>query len=650
MKMQWKRLGSGLLAAGFMLSTLGVGAMAAQSPVEKDETVYAIAGADGSVTETIVSDWLKNTNLEDVLKDSSSLSDIEVVKGDATMSGSGESLSWDTKGGDVYYQGKSSEALPVGVSFTYLLDGKKIAPEDLAGKSGKLTIQIQYTNNEKKTVDVGGTQRTMYVPFLMVTGLLLDSDCISNVEIDHGMVENDGDRTIILGYGLPGLADSLQLSGDFDIPELSDSVTVTADVEDFSLDMTLTMASSDLLNDLDVDTDATADELESSLNELEDAAQQLVDGTAELLDGATELADGSVTLKNGAASLADGAASLDTGIGTLKTGAGTLAGYTLSLQDGTGTLKDGIAAAKEGAASLYTGLADAKTGAGTLQAGLADLKTSLTGLQQLAQTMSSDLDAAYAAGEKVTTARDSAVDELTNSITALETAKTALLAATPDADTTDLDNAIAELQTQITALKGLSAPTKDASVSAVQMKVAGGFVGVLGDKGIGALQAGAGQLVSGADQLLTGAGALQSGLEDALAGAGTLQAGATSLNAGAQILAQGIGQVAAGSASLKAGSKTLYDGTVSLAEGAAALQSGAETLRDGMEEFQADGIEKLCSLYRDNIPALIDRLTALQDLAKDYNSFSGLADGTEGHVKFLIRTEGIGTDTTDESK
>ena len=636
MKMQWKRLGSGLLAAGFLISTLGIGAMAAQSPVEKDETVYAIAGADGSVTETIVSDWLKNTNLEDVLKDSSSLSDIEVVKGDATMSGSGESLSWDTKGGDVYYQGKSTDALPVGVSFTYLLDGKKIAPEDLAGKSGKLTIQIQYTNNEKKTVDVGGTQQTMYVPFLMVTGLLLDSDCISNVEIDHGMVENDGDRTIILGYGLPGLADSLQLSGDFDIPELSDSVTVTADVENFSLDMTLTMASSDLLNDLDVDTDATADELESSLNELEDATQQLVDGTAELLDGATELADG--------------AANLDTGIGTLKAGAGTLAGYTLSLQHGTSTLKDGIAAAKEGAASLYTGLADAKTGAGALQAGLADLKTSMTGLQQLAQTMSSDLDDAYAAGEKITTARDSAVDELTNSVTALETAKTALLAATPDADTTDLDNAIAGLQTQITALKGLSAPTKDASVSAVQMKVAGGFVGVLGEKGIGALQAGAGQLVGGADELLTGAGALQSGLEDALAGAGTLQAGATSLNAGAQSLAQGIGQAAAGSASLKAGAKTLYDGTESLAEGAAALQSGAETLRDGMEEFQADGIEKLCNLYRDNIPALIDRLTALRDLAKDYGSFSGMPDGAEGHVKFLIRTEGIGTDTTDESK
>ena len=143
MKMQWKRLGSGLLAAGFLISTLGIGAMAAQSPVEKDETVYAIAGADGSVTETIVSDWLKNTNLEDVLKDSSSLSEIEVVKGDATMSGSGESLSWDTKGGDVYYQGKSTDALPVGVSFTYLLDGKNIAPEDLAGKSGKLTIQIQ---------------------------------------------------------------------------------------------------------------------------------------------------------------------------------------------------------------------------------------------------------------------------------------------------------------------------------------------------------------------------------------------------------------------------------------------------------------------------------------------------------------------------
>ena len=43
----------------------------------KKETVYIIADADGNIRETIVSDWLKNPEGMDTIKDQTSLTDIE---------------------------------------------------------------------------------------------------------------------------------------------------------------------------------------------------------------------------------------------------------------------------------------------------------------------------------------------------------------------------------------------------------------------------------------------------------------------------------------------------------------------------------------------------------------------------------------------
>ena len=304
MKKQWRRLTGMLLAASFLISSLGVTALAADPQMEKSETVYVITDASGKADEVIVSDWLKNLGGADVLKDSSDLQNIEVVQGDAERSGSGSGLSWTTGGEDVYYQGTSTKALPVGVKFTYKLNGQTVAPEELAGRSGKLTIEIRYTNTQKQTVKINGKNETMYVPFLMATGLIMDSSKAANVEVDHGMVQNDGDRTIVLGYGMPGLSDSLKLDGmadslksmqdeddqkEVEVPEIPDTVTITADVTDFELSMVITVATSDILKDVDLDNPDTREALEDALDELEDAAQQLTDGTKELLEGVEEL-------------------------------------------------------------------------------------------------------------------------------------------------------------------------------------------------------------------------------------------------------------------------------------------------------------------------------------------------------------------------
>ena len=142
---------------------------------EKEETVYVIAGADGSSQKVIVSDWLKNGLGDDSLTDITDLSDIKNVKGDETFAQSGSNLTWDAAGNDIYYQGTSTKKLPVEVKITYTLDGAEVNPDSLAGKSGHVVIRFDYTNNEKTTATIDGKQEEIYIPFLAMSGMMLDT-------------------------------------------------------------------------------------------------------------------------------------------------------------------------------------------------------------------------------------------------------------------------------------------------------------------------------------------------------------------------------------------------------------------------------------------------------------------------------------------
>ena len=118
--------------------------------VSKEETVYVNANADGSEDQITVSNWLKNAGTEKNLKDESELKDIKNVKGDEEFTQSGNKLTWQTDGEDIYYQGTTTKEPPVSVKFTYYLDGKEIKPDDLAGKSGKLKIKVDLQTTQRQ--------------------------------------------------------------------------------------------------------------------------------------------------------------------------------------------------------------------------------------------------------------------------------------------------------------------------------------------------------------------------------------------------------------------------------------------------------------------------------------------------------------------
>ena len=60
-----------------------------EDEITKDETVYVLAGADGSVKKIIVSDWIKNALKASSFADTTELSNIENVKGDESYTLSG---------------------------------------------------------------------------------------------------------------------------------------------------------------------------------------------------------------------------------------------------------------------------------------------------------------------------------------------------------------------------------------------------------------------------------------------------------------------------------------------------------------------------------------------------------------------------------
>ena len=367
--------------------------------VYKEETVYVNADATGNSDEVTVSDWLKNSgSVSGNLTDESILKEIKNVKGDETFTENGDQLTWNTAGEDIYYQGTTDKELPVSVKLTYFLDGKEVKPDELKGKSGHLKIQVQYTNNEKKTVTVDGKEEEVYTPFVMMTGMILPNETFSNVTIDNGKVISDGSRNIVVGFGMPGLKDSLDLDEETTKEAEDKGVTIPenfemeADVTDFTMSSTFTVALTDLLDDMDMDNIIDVDSLKDSLNELEDAELELVSGSGTLADGASTLADG-------VSSYTAGADELNAGIQKYLGSNGELNGSVTEYVNGVGKVVKGVKDYTSGTNALANGVTSYVVGEQKIAAGAAQLSQLSKGLEQVQTAVDTLSKAADGKGE-----------------------------------------------------------------------------------------------------------------------------------------------------------------------------------------------------------------------------------------------------------
>ena len=585
------------LAAGCAMPAFAAG----KSSFSKSETVYAVMNGDGSIKSTTVSEHLYSASGLANVTDKTTLTDIQNTESDAEFTQNGEELVWNTNDTDVYYKGNTDKALPIDVKVTYALDGQEAALEDIIGKSGHLTVTVNLKNNETGTVNVNGKDRTIVTPLITAVGVILGGDA-ANVTAEHGMIESAAKSSVAAFVTLPGVKDSLSglLPDEVDSIEdyLQDTVTVEADVEDFTCPqvMVACATSTAALGTDNVFDLSSINDLTDGINQLNDAMSQLMDGASQLVDGTSQLANGVLALLDGANTLNNGAAALDDGLGQLTNGLDTLSANNAALNAGAQQVADGVLASanktlKEG------GLIDEDMTWSNYEAVIDNIltmndKTLAAGRKKMVRTI----------WEQAPSFKDSQLDlALYLSATKTNHDLEAALKLMQNFDASMLTGAL-EMVT--------NADAKNTAKAELKYQVEN-------------------------SQDMADVRALKTSLSQ-------IQFFVSSVNqytAGVQTAADGAHSAKDGSAQLAAGTKTLYDGVNTLNTGAGQLNDGAGRLNDGLNQFNEEGISKLTgALDQDQLHGLKTVLDEMTDRLNDYTSFAGAPDDAESSVKFVYKT------------
>ena len=652
----------------------------------KDETVYVIAGQDGSVKKIIVSDWLKNVTGSGELVDRSELTDIEEVKGEkehANSIGGGNSRVWDAEGNDIYYQGNIEKELPVTMKISYKLDGKDISPEELKGRSGELVICYEYENRRFEMKVIDGQEEKIYVPFAMLTGMMLDNDVFTNVEVSNGKIVNDGDRTFVIGFALPGLRENLGLENG-KMAEIADRFEIRAHVEDYEPAMAVTVATNELFNKINTENLDSFGELSDSMGELTSAVGQLIDGSSQLYDGLNTLLEKSGELANGIDALAAGSAQLKDGAAQADVGAGQLAEGAAMLSAGLNTLKNNNDAINGGAKQVFESLlATAQT-----QLAAAGIEVPEMTIENYAQVLdgvmnSLDEEAVYAKAQAAVRAaveekRDYIEAQVTEAVRAEveaqverqieEQIKAAMEAQSELAGPLDMVESEANgvekdaqgeandthgnagsmpSADEIKALKEKIVQEKMASddikaliaantAAQIEKAIADNMASDEVKAKLAAASEGAAKIAA-LKASLDNYNTFYMGVVAYTSGVAQVAAGAVDLKDGAAQLKDGTAALSNGSTALNAGITTIQDNMPALTDGVKQLKDGAGALYDGMNEFNEKGIEKLVEAVDGDIAGLVERVKAVAEVSKNYRSFSGLSDEMNGEVKFIYR-------------
>lgn len=633
-----KRIAALVLAGVMVFSGAESVAFAADTDdavsVDKVESVYVDAKANGTVKKIQVTDVLKNQGKSGDLKDYSELTDIQNKEGEETyQQASDGSITWQNLGEDITYEGKSDKELPVTVKVRYYLDGKEKKAKEMAGVSGKVKIRFEYTNQTSEKVDVDGKNYTVPVPFTVISAMMLPTDTFSNVKVKNGKVIEQNGQSVVIGMGFPGFADGLKLASYEPTKEveLPDYVEMTADVKNFKLDFTASVVTSGMFGEIDEDDLKDAEDLPESMAKLTDASSELADGTKTLADGLAEMQSYMGEYTSGVSAVNDGVTALNQAMEQLTDNSGSLTAGAKQISDGLGTLEGALALIQ-----IPSVGGDFTQAAGQMQSDAAAVKSQTAALKTSLDAVSAAvnaLDVSAIDAEVQRQAEDqvnSVLDQMSGNGTITEEAKAAIRnqinykSISAVAEVKSLKSKISEMNNLVDqALAGsatLSLENLNQDLTVVQ-----GYAAQL----------------SG---LSENAAMLSGSLDELKQAVSKLKTGSEAVTQGIYAYADGIGKVKEGTAALGTGTTQLVTAGAQLGTGMSALAQGGTALADGMSTFDQDGIQKLKDLAGEDLEKLLDRVKAVKKADESYQSYAGIKEGSKGEVKFIIETAEIKAD------
>lgn len=367
----------------------------------KDEVIYAVLASDGNVRSIYAVNHFTIIEAGSIT-DYGDYTSVKNLTDTTPIRQSGHAVTVQTNAENFYYQGNMANTeLPWIFETSYCLDGVKIEPQELAGRSGKIEIHI--TTKENTAVNP-----TFYENYMLQISIGLDTDKSSDIKAPGATIANAGKNKIVTYTVMPGMDADISLSA-----MARDFAMIGIDISalPFSMDM-------DLPNTDSMISDFT--ELSDAISGLNDGVGDLADGLAELKTGSGELTNGSSHIKAGLSQLSDNsdqllqassqvggaltqvARSLDGASGEMDLDDLTQLPQGLSLlAHGLGGISGGLIELENGFALAYSALDDAIQGipdAAVSQEQIGDLYIQTDSSQH---DLLDQLVAAYTAGQTV---------------------------------------------------------------------------------------------------------------------------------------------------------------------------------------------------------------------------------------------------------
>ena len=257
----------------------------------KDESVYVKLNENGDVQSTSITEHL-NDYSGNIINDKTTLNNIKNINGSEKFNLEGNDLIWETKGNDIFYQGKYNKDLPISIDVKYYLDGEEKTVNEMLGKKGNIRIDLTYKNNSYKNMNINGKSEKMYVPYMIVTTTLLNNDDNKNISVTNGKVIDNGVGSIVMAMSTPGLDESLKLN---DLKDFN-KVEINYYTESFELNSIYSVVTTSLFDDNSLDMFGevnnlykSIDLLQSNMDTIVGASKELSNGTSQMNEGITQL-------------------------------------------------------------------------------------------------------------------------------------------------------------------------------------------------------------------------------------------------------------------------------------------------------------------------------------------------------------------------
>lgn len=625
-------------------TVLGQAALAAGTEAQKEEVVYIITDAQGSVASVNVVNICGSGKVTDY----GDYSSVKMLTSTDPIKLDGDKVTFETDKEQVYYQGTMEDTqIPWHIALTYELDGKEVSAEELAGQSGKLSMHFVISENK-------ACKHNYYEEYALQATFLLDTEHCSNITADGATLANVGvdkqiSYTVLPGKGL--------------------DATIEADVTDFEMD-------APAINGIKLNLDVDIDE-----SELTDKVEQIMDATAKLSDGATELSDGTKEVQENQKKIKDGTEDLYSGVSSLDQGISTFSQGVTAMQEGlntlnkqSGTLTSGSAQMLKALQKLQKSLQDVSVStedikkltdsSAAVKSGISDLSSAAGQLEQ-AVSYSSYQAAMKANGldlDQLTAGNTSAAATLTEQIQQMQQSVEQIKSIPGyDADPTyaaqvaQMEAQISSLTQVVTLLNGNNAAlggvnTYLTTVSDGMQQLSQGLDSL--NTQYTAFDAAISELATTLSGMVTDMGTLKSGVDELVANYKKLDKGIQDYTGGVQTivtnykkLVEGISNLAAGSKELLQGSGALKDGTAELYDGVTKLCEGSAELSDKAGKFK-DETSDMDTQVDDSIDEMIASISGDET---EPVSFASTKNKEVKSVQFVIKMTGVEKQETEEA-